>query len=153
MGDWRDYEKISTHQHTFLHAVFVSDGADTGKGMVMDMDPVKGAIGGRIKEIRIRKGYTQERLAEKSGISPNYLSSIERGICFPRMHNLVAIINALECSADEIFCDVIDYGYHVQSDVIGEKLAALPAEERNRICRVVEFWIETYEKKTKIKSE
>ena len=126
--------------------MFVPDGSGAGKVMVMDMDSVKEAIGGRIREIRMRKGYTQERLAEKSGISPNYLSSIERGVCFPRMRNLIALINALECSADEIFCDVIDYGYHVQSDVIWEKLAALPPEERNRICRVVECWIETYEK-------
>jgi len=40
---------------------------------------VKQMIGSRIKEIRTKKGFTQEQLAEKIDISPKYLSSIERG--------------------------------------------------------------------------
>ena len=36
-------------------------------------------IGSRIQEIRTQKGITQDQLSEKVGISPKYLSSIERG--------------------------------------------------------------------------
>lgn len=42
------------------------------------MTPKK-LFGVRIKSLRERKGWTQENLAEKMDISPNYLSSIERG--------------------------------------------------------------------------
>lgn len=109
------------------------------------MDPIKRAIGARIRERRLDKGYTQEKLAEKSGISPNYLSSIERGICFPRMHNLVTLMNCLECSADEIFCDVIDKAYAIREERINERMDNLSKTERNRILRVMEALLETYE--------
>lgn len=36
-------------------------------------------IGNRIKKARIKKGITQENLAEKLGISPEYCSKIECG--------------------------------------------------------------------------
>jgi len=39
----------------------------------------KQMIGARIKEIRNKKGLTQEQLSEKMEINPKYLSSIERG--------------------------------------------------------------------------
>ena len=36
-------------------------------------------IGGRIKELRKQQGLTQEDLADKAGLNPNYLGRIERG--------------------------------------------------------------------------
>ena len=39
----------------------------------------KELIGSRIKELRKKKGLSQEELSEKADITPNYLSRIERG--------------------------------------------------------------------------
>ena len=72
---------------------------------------VEEIIGKRIQKIRLAKGYTQQQFAEMIGLSTNYFSDIERGKSSARLDKLVAIINALECSADDIFVDVIDYGY------------------------------------------
>lgn len=66
------------------------------------------AIGKRIKEYREKCGLTQEMLAEKTDLTPNYISAVERGISFPRFEKLIAIINAIGASADQIFADVVE---------------------------------------------
>ncbi len=60
-------------------------------------------LGIRIKKLRIEKGYTQEKLAEKSGISLDYLGKIEVSINRPGLISLLKISNALEISMEELF--------------------------------------------------
>ena len=64
-------------------------------------------IGKRIQKIRQARGYTQQQFSEMIGLSTNYLSDVERGKSSVRLGKLATIINALECSADEVFIDVI----------------------------------------------
>lgn len=52
-------------------------------------------IGKRFKENRETQKLTQAELAEKVGTSVTYISSVERGLSFPRGDKLVAILNAL----------------------------------------------------------
>ena len=40
-------------------------------------------IGKRIKQCRERLGLSQEAFAEKTGLTPNYISTVERGMSFP----------------------------------------------------------------------
>lgn len=61
-------------------------------------------IGARIRAVRIEKGMTQEQLAEKAGVGTTHISHIETGNTIPSLKVLIAIINTLECSADELFC-------------------------------------------------
>ncbi len=99
------------------------------------------AIGKRIQKYRQEKGLIQEQFAEKIDISANHLSTLERGMYNIKLETLVRIMNELECSADEIFCDVV----HKSTDVIGtrlsEQLNRLPTEEQHRIYEVVEILI------------
>lgn len=60
---------------------------------------IKKMIGIRIGELRKQKGMTQEKLAEKMGVSPKYLSSIERGKENP---TLATIINLAQSTGVEI---------------------------------------------------
>ena len=62
-------------------------------------------IGKRFKQCRERLGLTQEDLAEKTGLTTNYISTVERGASFPRCEKLVLLMNALETNADAIFCE------------------------------------------------
>lgn len=107
----------------------------------MNQDFAK-AIGKRIQRIRKSRHYTQEELSEKCEISQNYLSSIERGRCFPRIDKLVGIINTLNCSADDIFCDVINKGYETHSNEISEKMVDLPKDVQNKIYRLFAYLID-----------
>ena len=61
-------------------------------------------IGQRIKSKRTEKQYTQEQLSEMVGIGPSHMSHIESGKTVPSFDVFVAIVNALNCSADELLC-------------------------------------------------
>ena len=102
-------------------------------------------IGKRIKQRREQIGLTQEQFAEKLGVAPNYISTIERGASFPHCEKLIAIINGLETSADAIFCDVIDHTTEYRASVLSQKLQALPPADQKRILEIVEFMIQQAE--------
>ncbi len=99
-------------------------------------------IGKRIKECREKLGLTQEQFAEKVGLTPIYISSVERGASFPRCERLVAIINGLQTSADSIFCDVVDYSSEYKSSRLSKDIASLPIESQTRILKMVELMIQ-----------
>ena len=84
---------------------------------------VEQSLGRNIQRLRRAKGYTQQQLAEMVGISTNYLSDIERGKNSARIDKLVAVINALGCSADDIFEDVIDPAPDVDISAKAEQLS------------------------------
>jgi transcriptional regulator with XRE-family HTH domain len=100
-------------------------------------------IGRRLQEYRKKKGLTQEQLAEKIGVSRNYLSAVERGINALSYEKLIEAVNCLDCSADDIFQDVINHGYTVKSSKLAEELAGLPQDEQDRIFEVIETLIKT----------
>lgn len=64
-------------------------------------------LGKRIQKCREEAGMTQEALAERVGISWNYLGAIEREVKTPKLTILVRIINVLEVSADDVMLDVV----------------------------------------------
>ena len=98
-------------------------------------------IGKRFKENRETQELTQAELAEKVGTSVTYISSIERGLSFPRGDKLVAILNVLNSSADSVFCDVVQASTKQRASVLYNMLLDLPSNEQNRILEIVEFLI------------
>lgn len=99
-------------------------------------------IGMRIKQYREKLGLTQEELEEKTGLASGYISTVERGITFPRYEKLITIINTLGVSADAIFCDVLINSSAYKESILSEKLASLPPQSRHRILQLVEFMIQ-----------
>ena len=63
----------------------------------------KQALGLRIKEFREKRKYTQEKLAELSGIDPKHLSRIENGRNYPSIETLERIADNLNVSFEDIF--------------------------------------------------
>ena len=102
-------------------------------------------IGKRIKECRERLGLTQEQFSEKTGLSVNYISTVERGGSFPRYEKLITIINGLEVSADAIFCDVINGSVEYKANEISKRISELPTEEQNRILEMLDLMIKQAE--------
>ena len=95
-------------------------------------------IGKRIQTMRKQRGLTQEQLAEKLEISTTHMSAIERGVSGVTVEKLVQIINVLDCTADDLFCDVIRSGYKNKSSRLNDLVSGLPAKEQQRIFDVVE---------------
>ena len=94
---------------------------------------IERSIGKRIQEKRKLRGYTQQQFAEIVGLSTNYLSDVERGKSAIKVEKLVGIINALDCSADDIFIDVIQHSYQIKSSKLAERIELLPPVERDKI--------------------
>lgn len=63
-------------------------------------------MGMRIRQIRKAKGWSQDELAKKCGISMSFLGHIERGTRIMSLETFVAICGALEAGADELLWGV-----------------------------------------------
>ena len=96
------------------------------------------SIGKNIRKFRINKKLSQADLAEKAGLSMNYVGAIERGEKIPSLDALIEIMNALEISADMILCDVIHTGYEVKNSLLNDKLNKLSPEDQARIYDVID---------------
>ena len=96
-------------------------------------------VGKRVKEVRKKSGLTQEDLAEKVGVSATYISSIERGLSFPRGEVLVGILNALNVSSDLVFCDVVGASLKQRSCLLYDMIQCLPSGEQVKILEVVDL--------------
>lgn len=64
---------------------------------------IKKEIGRQIKELRIKNGYTQEKLSEMINISQKALSSIELGKNFITSETLDKILSIFDITAQEFF--------------------------------------------------
>ena len=104
-------------------------------------------IGRRIKEIRKQKKIPQEKLAEMIGISPNYMSALERGAYNIKLDLLVQIIDCLDITADDLFRDVIKNGYMNRASRISDEIESLPIEEQQRIFEVLDALLRTARRK------
>ena len=96
------------------------------------------SIGKNIRQYRLEKKLRQEDLAERSGLSTNYIGMVERGEKIPSLETFIGILNALEISADMVLTDVLAVGYTIKSSILTEKLSKLSADERSRIYDVID---------------
>lgn len=106
----------------------------------MSKNTIYEKIGKRIKEARERIGMTQADLAENVG-AVTYISSIERGLSFPRGEVFVGILNALNVSADFVFCDVVTASLKQKSCLLYDMIQCLPSGEQVKILEVVDLLV------------
>jgi len=81
------------------------------------MGNIKTLLGKRIKELRKKRGLTQETLAEYANIEIPSLSNIENGKNYPNYGTLEKISNALDVNPYELY--LFDY-YKDANELIGE---------------------------------
>ena len=94
-------------------------------------------IGRRIRELRKEKRWTQEALAEKSGIEPSNLSHIERAATKLSLQTLVSIANALGVSADDLLYGNLEKSAHVSVKVMDDLLRDCSPEELISIAEIL----------------
>ena len=93
-------------------------------------------LGEQIKRCREKRGFTQEQLAEKIGVSIETIS-----IKMPRLQNFVAIANQLGVSADELLQDELDFGFIAEANALSKKLEKLSRADWKRILETMNFLI------------
>ena len=67
-----------------------------------------GKMGLRIRQVRKAKGWSQDELAKRCGISMSFLGHIERGTRIMSMETFANICSALDAGADELLWGVPD---------------------------------------------
>ena len=64
---------------------------------------IKKNFGTRLRELRIQRGLTQEKMSEIIGIQPENYSRIENGVSFPKPDNIAKMASALKVELSELF--------------------------------------------------
>lgn len=100
------------------------------------------ALGKRIREARIQKGYTQKDLADRAEIGAVYLSEIERGVKMPSLVIFIKIIDALEVSADYVLRDEVSSGKEYIRMEIAEKLLVLTPKQRKTATDILNAYLD-----------
>jgi len=84
-------------------------------------------IGRRIRNLRLKKGLTQEELGERTDLTKGYISQIERDLSSPSIETFFNILEVLGCPPREFF----DEGKREQKVVYtDEDLTEFVDEER-----------------------
>lgn len=86
----------------------------------------KELLGKRLRELRKRKGISQEKLAELINVDPTTISNIENGKNYPSLINLENLLDILGSS----FVDAFDFDHKNNKDdlliIITKKLKENP---------------------------
>lgn len=96
-------------------------------------------IGKRIRKCRKEYNLTQEQLAEKINIAPNYLGQIENGIRGVNLTNLIKIVNTLGITFDYLMADINSEAEN-SDDIEAEWLALFnirSPKERQLLVKIV----------------
>lgn len=100
------------------------------------------AVGQRIKAAREAKNLTQEELAGLVNLSPTHVSVIERGLKVTKLDTFIAIVNALDVSADTLLIDVVTHSVSGVTNELSEMIEKLPKEKQQRIINAVRALVE-----------
>lgn len=69
------------------------------------MQSIPRVFGQALRRLRNARGFSQERLAELTGLSTNYIGEMERGLKAPGLPVIVSLASALDVSVQELLAD------------------------------------------------
>lgn len=99
------------------------------------MNDIKKLLGQRIKELRRKKGISQQELAERADIDQRSLSHIECGDTFPS-RSLFDLAQALDIELKELFdFEHLEVTTNIMKDYIRKSLDDLADEKINILYR------------------
>ncbi len=98
-------------------------------------------IGKRIQAARIAVGMTQVQLAEKTGLTPKYISNIECGAKLPKFETFITLANTLHIDANSLLVDVLDRTAEITASTLSDKLASLSEDEQRKLLQIFEIML------------
>lgn len=102
------------------------------------MNNPKKLIGLRIMQRRKELGLSQEKLAEKLGISKNHLSNIERSVYIPTVECIFKICEAMGNTPDYYLIGTPSN----ETDEIVKLIKTLPRDKQQGIIKLLKFYID-----------
>jgi transcriptional regulator with XRE-family HTH domain len=71
-----------------------------------NVPPLLSALGQRIRELRLEKGYSQESFADECGVHRTVMGTVERGESNLSFQNIVRVADTLDVSLSVLFADL-----------------------------------------------
>ena len=103
-------------------------------------------IGSNIRTARRRADLTQEQLSESIGVTPQYLSDLERGLVGTSITTLMKICTKLNVSADFILFGITGEPGNADATLI-ERVQKLPKHEAVIVENIVKALLDSMETK------
>lgn len=102
------------------------------------MSELTKSVGQRIRNYRLQRGLSQEKLAELSGCHPTYIGQLERGEKNATLDSIARIASALQISLSELFekLDCQEDGRNIPLACY-EFLSAKNQEEQAQLYRIL----------------
>lgn len=95
-------------------------------------------LGIKIKDLRLKKGLTQEELASRCELTKGYISQLENDLTSPSITTLTDILTSLGTTLNEFFTDDDDEqinfsseDYFVKEDEHGKIIWLVPTAQKN----------------------
>ena len=94
-------------------------------------------IGTRIRAVRMERSITQAQLAEAAGVGVTHISHIETGNGIPSLQTFLDIVNALNCSADELLCIEVGQARPIYETWLSDQLSDCSQQELKLISDMI----------------
>lgn len=97
------------------------------------------SIGSRIKELRVKKGLTQEELAQQIGVTKGAVANYENEVSSPKIELMYKLFDALDCDANYLHQDDMKSNVYKETatpeefDQIIKKYRALDAHGKEMV--------------------
>ena len=99
-------------------------------------------IGKRLAHTRKAKGYTQEQLANLTGLSIKMISAAENGHKAMRPENIINICGCLSISADYLLCGESPT---LHSMVSASELKHLSSKQKEALSKLIEDFLSAFQ--------
>ena len=96
-------------------------------------------IGKNLHELRKKRGFTQEELADRAGINPNYYGRVERGEINVTVDTLASIAEALQVD----LVDVFDFGLKIDEVKLKKELVSLLRKQKVPVLVSIKILLES----------
>lgn len=104
------------------------------------MNTITLSFGKRIRDIRMSKNISQEKLAELSGLHPTYIGQLERGEKSPTLESIYKISVGLDISINKFFYNLDNASESEKNDYaikLYNEIIKLPKNKQERIYNIV----------------
>lgn len=107
------------------------------------------ALGRRLSRIRRERGYTQEKLAEKTDLANNYISNIENCRSIPSLETLVKLSEALDITPNDLLLDTVQNSQRYLLPEIQDKIAMCTPSEKRLVDGFISLLLEERKRENK----
>ena len=90
---------------------------------------------------RKMNNYTQEKVAELTGLSPKYISQLERGISGGTLETILKLCNIYSISPNSLLEPFLNSNILKESSTFSDNYEKLCIRDQNAVKNIVEFFI------------